>query len=63
MDAAGVWNEEENVLTVFALNRDQEEELGVTLRLDGFEGFVPERFLTLSGGTPATPIQKSARTV
>ena len=49
LDAAGVWNEEENVLTVFALNRDQEEELGVTLRLDGFEGFVPERFLTLTG--------------
>ena len=26
LDAAGVWNEEENVLTVFALNRDQEED-------------------------------------
>ena len=39
MEAAAVWNEEAEEVTVFAVNRNLEEDLPLTMDLRSFEGY------------------------
>ena len=49
VDALTVWNEEGEELTVFAVNRDFEEDNLLTVNLKDFEGYVPTEQIELVG--------------
>ena len=49
VDALAVWNEEDDALTVFAVNRDMEEDNLLTVNLKDFEGYVPVEQIELAG--------------
>ncbi|MCR5503545.1 MAG: alpha-L-arabinofuranosidase [Lachnospiraceae bacterium] len=41
IDAASAWDEENGRITIFAINRNEEEEYPLTLDVKGFEGYAP----------------------
>ena len=49
VDALAVWNEEDETVTLFAVNRDFEEENLVSLNLKDFPGYVPEEHISMAG--------------
>lgn len=49
IDAVGVWDEEGEALTVFAVNRDGEDDNLLTVSLKDFEGYRLTKHITLSG--------------
>ena len=49
VDAVAVWNDESEELTVFAVNRDLEEDEELTVNLKDFAGYVPTQQIELAG--------------
>lgn len=49
VDAVAVWNDESEELTVFAVNRDMEEDEALTVNLKDFAGYVPTQQIELAG--------------
>ncbi len=49
MDALAVWNEEDETVTLFAVNRDFEEDNLVSLNLKDFPGYVPVEHISMAG--------------
>lgn len=48
IDAATAWDKEQERVTVFVINRSEEEEYPLQIDLSGFEGYVPEQHIELS---------------
>lgn len=52
VDLSAVLSEDENELTVFAVNRDLKEQINLSTKLLDFEGFVPVEHIALEGFSP-----------
>ena len=49
VDALAIWNEEDETVTLFAVNRDFEEENLISLNLKDFPGYVPVEHISMAG--------------
>ena len=50
VETVGVWNEEKEELTVFAVNRSLSEDTELTIDLRDFEGYAPKSYHVLTAG-------------